>query len=229
MDEAVGVKPNQIVPFRSLNEKLLNVQTELVAQKGSKNSFGKYNYRNVEDILTEVKPLLAKNRITMTMCDSIKEVGGEVYIEARVVLEDADNRDVDSHDGYPINIVSSAFAREPKTQGGMSPSQMTGTASSYARKYALGALFLISGEACPDYASEVQGKLDSLQTLQDKGKGKDKVRDKDKVIPKSVEKFGGRMLNSLSLDELKSLSKICTTDVWQKDIKVRIDFLSNDQ
>jgi hypothetical protein len=227
MDEAVGVKPNQIVPFRSLNEKLLNVQTELVAQKGSKNSFGKYNYRNVEDILTEVKPLLAKNRITMTMCDSIKEVGGEVYIEARVVLEDADNRDVDSHDGYPINIVSSAFAREPKTQGGMSPSQMTGTASSYARKYALGALFLISGEACPDYASEVQGKLDSLQTLQ--GKGKDKVKDKDKVIPKSVEKFGGRMLNSLSLDELKSLSKICTTDVWQKDIKVRIDFLSNDQ
>ena len=123
----------------------------------------------------------------MTMSDNLREINGEVYIEARVVLEDADNKDVESYDGYPRNIVTTAFAREPKTQGGMSPSQMTGTASSYARKYALGALFLISGEACPDFASEVQSKLDSLKTVQDKGKDKDKDKFKDSdIIPKSV-------------------------------------------
>jgi hypothetical protein len=180
------VKTEQIVV--TLNERLLKVQSQLVGEKGSHNNFGKYKYRNVEDILTEIKPLLLENDITMTMSDSIKEVGGEIYIEARVVLECAKNIDVDSHDGYPRNIVSQAYAREPKTQGGMSPSQMTGTASSYARKYALGALFLISGEACPDYATDMDREnkelSDSLDTLQDKDKGKGKDKDKDIIVPK---------------------------------------------
>jgi hypothetical protein len=194
MEDIVNVKSDVIVPFESLNKKLLNVQSKLVATKGSKNNFGKYNYRNVEDILSEVKPLLVQNGLTMTMSDTLSEVCGEVYVEARIVLEDADNRDVSPHDGYPNNIVSTAFAREPRDQKGMSPCQMTGTASSYARKYALGALFLISGEACPDFASEVsdildqhlKGSLDSIDTLQGKDKDKDKVKVKVKeiVIPK---------------------------------------------
>ena len=74
-------------PVVTLNERLLNVQSQLVGEKSSHNNFGKYKYRNVEDILTEVKPLLRENNIIMTMSDSIKEVGGEIYIEARVVLE----------------------------------------------------------------------------------------------------------------------------------------------
>jgi hypothetical protein len=194
MEDIVNVKSDVIVPFESLNKKLLNVQSKLVATKGSKNNFGKYNYRNVEDILSEVKPLLVQNGLTMTMSDTLSEVCGEVYVEARIVLEDADNRDVSPHDGYPNNIVSTAFAREPRDQKGMSPCQMTGTASSYARKYALGALFLISGEACPDFASEVSSILDqhikespdSIDTLQGKGKGKDKdkVKVKEIIIPK---------------------------------------------
>ena len=226
--QAVVKEESNVVPFMTLNQKLLIIQTKLIAQKASKNSFGKYNYRNVEDILSEVKPLLAQNGVTMTMSDNLREINGEVYIEARVVLEDADNKDVESYDGYPRNIVTTAFAREPKTQGGMSPSQMTGTASSYARKYALGALFLISGEACPDFASEVQSKLDSLKTVQDKGKDKDKdkFKDSDDIIPKSVKKFGGYKLNSLSLEQLRELSEVCTTESWQIKIKKRIDWLT---
>lgn len=183
MEKDKKVKDEQ--PIITLNERLLNVQTKLKGEKSSLNNFGKYKYRNVEDILTEVKPMLHENDITMTMSDNIKEVGGEIYIEARVVLECAKNIIIE---GYPKNIVSQAYAREPKTQGGMSPPQMTGTASSYARKYALGALFLISGEACPDYATDMDRSnkelSDSLNTLQgkDKDKGKDKV--KDIIVPK---------------------------------------------
>jgi len=186
MEKDKKVKDEQ--PIVTLNERLLKVQTKLKGEKSSLNNFGKYKYRNVEDILTEVKPMLFENDITMTMSDSIKEVGGEIYIEARVVLECSKNIDTECYDGYPKNIVSQAYAREPKTQGGMSPPQMTGTASSYARKYALGALFLISGEACPDYATDMDRNnkelSDSLNTLQgkDKDKGKDKV--KDIIVPK---------------------------------------------
>jgi len=190
MEKQESVKVNDnIVPFKSLNTKLLDIQSKLKGEKDSTNNYGKYKYRNVEGILSELKPLLVAEKLTMTISDSIKEANGEVYIEARVVLECAENRDVNSYDGYPNNIVATAFAREPKSQAGMSASQMTGTASSYARKYALGALFLLSGEACPDYASDLDQKNkeleDSLKTIQGKDKDKDKDKDiKTIIIPK---------------------------------------------
>lgn len=190
MEESEGVKPNNVIPFNTLSQRVAQVQASLVGEKGSKNTFGKYNYRNAEDILTELKPLLMEHNLFMQMEDHLVEKGGNVYVEARVMVSDASEfAEMDDRDNIPI-LTSVAFAREPMSQSGMSPSQMTGTASSYARKYALGAMFLLSGEACPDFVSavcsEIDSKSDSPPTVQDKGKGKskDKSKDKDIVIPK---------------------------------------------
>lgn len=114
-------------------EALRNIQAELKAPKGQYNKFGKYNYRSCEDILEAVKPLLAKNNAQLTLTDDIVIVGDRVYVKAVATLLD---------NGGNTESVS-AFAREPVAQAGMSDSQLTGTASSYARKYALNGLFLI--------------------------------------------------------------------------------------
>jgi hypothetical protein len=167
MEENISNVNPKVVPFQSVSSKLISVQMELKAEKGSKNSYGKYNYRNVEDILSEVKPLLAKNGLIMTMTDSLTQMGDEVYVESRCIIEDATGSDICSHSGYPNNVVTTSFAREPKSQAGMSSSQMTGTASSYARKYALGAMFLISGEACPDYVSQVESERNANKVVEE--------------------------------------------------------------
>jgi len=195
-------KVNTNVP---LNKRLQNVQNSLVGEKTSKNAFGKYNYRNVEDILSEVKPLLAANQLVLRMTDHLLEMGGEVYVQADVILSDANGELIDEQ-GYPQEINSIAFAREPKSQGGMSPSQMTGSASSYARKYALGAMFLLSGEACPDYASEldnIQESVKSRSTPQDKDKDKDKDKDNKlnnkETLEKAKERLGIQPLDVVNL------------------------------
>lgn len=117
---------------------LKRIQQELKAPKGQYNSFGKYAYRSAEDILEAVKPLLAKYDAELTLSDDITEVGGRIYVKAtaRFIEHDAETN---------INDVTTvtAFAREPADKKGMDESQITGTASSYARKYALNGLFLI--------------------------------------------------------------------------------------
>ena len=113
-------------------DKLSAVQMELKAPKGQYNSFGKYSYRSCEDILEAVKPLLSKNGLTLMLTDEPVAVGNRVYIKATARLM-GDN-DV---------IEVTAYAREPEEKKGMDTSQVTGTASSYARKYALNGLFLI--------------------------------------------------------------------------------------
>lgn len=115
-----------------INEALLAVQSELKAPKGQYNSFGKYSYRSCEDILEAVKPLLAKHGLTLTIQDEPTMVGDWHYIHASACLRKGDEL-----------VIASAYAREPKEKKGMDDSQISGTASSYARKYALNGLFLI--------------------------------------------------------------------------------------
>ena len=112
---------------------LTQIQNELRAPKSRFNSFGRYNYRSCEDILTAVKPLLARYGCQMTITDEIIAVGGRIYVKAIVTVTDADGN----------TETVSAFAREDESKKGMDGSQITGTASSYARKYALNGLFLI--------------------------------------------------------------------------------------
>jgi hypothetical protein len=111
-------------------QKLERIQKQLKAPKNQHNKFGGYNYRSCEDILEAVKPLL--DGCVVTISDTIREVGGRIYVEAEATISDGVNQ---------INVT--AFAREPEDRKGMDASQITGAASSYARKYALNGLFLI--------------------------------------------------------------------------------------
>ena len=115
-------------------EKLLSVQAELKAPKGQYNSFGKYKYRSCEDILEAVKPLCKEHGLVLNLSDSVVIVGDRFYIEATASVTDTETGD--SHH-------VKAYAREPISKKGMDDSQITGTASSYARKYALNGLFCI--------------------------------------------------------------------------------------
>lgn len=115
-----------------IEDKLISIQTELKAPKGQYNNFGKYSYRSAEDILEAVKPLNAKQNLLLTLTDEPILVGDWHYIKATATLTDGDD-----------TLKVTAYARESLNKKGMDDSQITGTASSYARKYALNGMYLI--------------------------------------------------------------------------------------
>lgn len=116
--------------MKALTEKLADIQARLNAPKGQFNSFGNYHYRSCEDILQAVKPLL--DGLALTVNDDIKVFGDRIYVQATATITNGEH-----------SISTTAFAREALTKKGMDESQITGTASSYARKYALNGLLLI--------------------------------------------------------------------------------------
>ena len=125
-----------------IHEKLIAVQKALKAPKNQKNSFGGYNYRSCEDILEAVKPLLVKEDLLLTLSDTMVEVGGRIYVKATATVETGEEE-----------IAVTAFAREEEEKKGMDTSQITGAASSYARKYALNGLFCIDDTKDSDYTN----------------------------------------------------------------------------
>ena len=118
----------------NIRQKLQGIQSSLKAPKGQTNKFGGYKYRSCEDILTSVKPLLAELGCSLVIQDDIVEVGGRVYVKATASLADNDTE---------LAVSATGFAREAETKKGMDDAQITGSASSYARKYALNGLFAI--------------------------------------------------------------------------------------
>lgn len=114
-------------------EKLIKIQSELKAPKSQYNNFGKYAYRNAEDILEAAKPLLAKHNCLLILSDEIIHIDGRHYVKATATFIEPD--------GWQLSV--SAQAREEAEKKGMDGSQVTGASSSYARKYALNGLFLI--------------------------------------------------------------------------------------
>lgn len=126
-------------------KKLVAVQAALKAPKGQFNKFGGYKYRSCEDILEAVKPLLLEQGLQLTITDEPVEVGGRIYIKATATVTDGSE-----------TATVSGYAREAETKKGMDESQITGTASSYARKYALNGLFLIDDTKDADATNEHQ-------------------------------------------------------------------------
>lgn len=114
-------------------KELIMIQQELKAPKTQRNNFGGYNYRSCEDILEAVKPLLAEQSCTLTITDEIVMVGERIYLKATATLTNPEGQ----------SVSTTAFAREPEQKKGMDESQISGMASSYARKYALNGLFCI--------------------------------------------------------------------------------------
>jgi hypothetical protein len=117
----------------TFQERLSKVQQELKAPKNQFNGFGKYSYRSCEDILEAVKPVLSKYGLCLTVTDDIQELGGVLFVNARAIVFD--------HDGTKAEVTAQAGIDVHKK--GMDLSQTFGSASSYARKYALNGLFLI--------------------------------------------------------------------------------------
>ena len=118
----------------NLLEKLSEIQNELKAPKGQYNSFGKYKYRSCEDILEALKPILKENRTSLVISDDLENIGERYYIKATATIYDLDS---------DTTLSNTAYARDEENKKGMDGSQITGTASSYARKYALNGLFNI--------------------------------------------------------------------------------------
>ena len=134
--------------------KLMKIQDELVAPKTQYNSFGKYNYRNCEDILEAVKPLLKKHELTLVIKDELVNVGDRYYIQSIPTLTDIETGEEVSGKGW---------AREEETKKGMDGSQVTGASSSYARKYALNGLFCIDDTKDSDTTNKPIKKLSDAQ------------------------------------------------------------------
>lgn len=114
-------------------KELISIQQELKAPKGQYNSFGKYHYRSCEDILEAVTPLLGKYNCFLNLSDQIEMIGERFYVKATATITNSEGK----------SVVATASAREQENKAGMDVSQITGSASSYARKYALNGLFCI--------------------------------------------------------------------------------------
>lgn len=183
-------------------EKLFAIQQKAVAPKDIDNNFGGFKYRNVEGILRNIKPVLQEMGVYCRLSDEAVELNGAVYIKATAAL-------INAEDGEQIE--ATAYAREMETKKGMDASQCTGSASTYARKYALqGLLGLDDSKAAPVIETDSQNPADhdeeqalSRQTILDQIFALDVTRKElDDFIAK---KRPGKDADTVSLSDLRSI------------------------
>lgn len=168
---------------------LMAVQAELKAPKNQYNIFGKYDYRSAEDIIEAVKPLLKDNGLFLNMSDEIVLIGDRYYVKATVKVVDVVTGE---------SVQTSALAREAAQKKGMDESQVTGTASSYARKYALNGLFAIDDNRDADtdeYARQTSqsaaGARSQRNAYPSKGSTNDELRSKAMhALSKEMQRVG---------------------------------------
>lgn len=184
----------------SFIEKLLFIQTEMRATKDLYNDYGKYSYRSAESILEAFKPFAEKYKVCLMLTDEIELVGDRVYVKATATLSD-----VESKEGVSV----SAYAREPLAKKGMDESQITGTASSYARKYALNGLFILDDNKDAD-TNEHRKQMDNAPDLKEifpepKKKKEAKTAPAGKDDPARVELREFIRLNGLDAGEIMAI------------------------
>lgn len=147
---------------KAIWSKLVQAQAELRVPKSRTNNFGGYQYRSAEDILNALKPILAHLGLFLSVTDEIRELAGRHYLVATVRVVDVDTGDV---------VETQGWARETENKKGMDEAQVTGSASSYARKYALGGMFAIDDTAAdPDAQERVEISPTTKQALFAKAK-----------------------------------------------------------
>jgi len=185
--------------------RLIEVQKELKAPKGNFNKFGNYKYRSAEDILKAVKPLLAENNLLMTISDSVDCIGDRVYIVATATVIDAETGETVTQ--------NTAYARESESKKGMDVSQISGTASSYARKYCLNGIFLIDDtkDADTDEFHEQTHKRPSDSTLKAKIKLAE-IKDENRLL----KEYGVEKLSDLSDEAANKLEDLLDTQIELK-------------
>lgn len=127
----------------TISEQLSRIQSQIKVEKGEYNSFAKYKYRTIDTILAVAKPILEKEKLSIILSDEVVPIGDRYYVKATAKITNGTDE-----------ITSTAYAREPEQKPKFDEAQVTGSASTYARKYALCGLLAIEGEEDPD----VQGK-----------------------------------------------------------------------
>lgn len=190
-----------------MRNKLLQIQTELKVPKTQYNSHSSFYYRNCEDIFDAVKPLLIKYNCCLFVTDEVVSIGNNIYIKATATI--SDNENIDSATNH---VTVSAYAREEATRKNFAEPQLTGSSSSYARKYALNGLFLIDDE-----------------------------KDSDNLPPKKEddkkpEKPKGNFIKAMDAikksETLEALNKICSfieQNAWTDDEAKQLDFANSDK
>lgn len=152
-------------------KELINIQSELKAAKTHWNAFSKYYFRSAEDILESVKPLLKSNNCYLTLSDEIVEIGARYYVKATATLKSGED-----------SVSVTAYAREEEVKKGYDCAQITGAASSYARKYALNGLLCIDDARDPDNEDNTQQKTPS------KAKAPDDIESDLKQAKEAIDK-----------------------------------------
>jgi hypothetical protein len=176
----------------SVYSKLFELQTHLNVPKGQRNNFGKYNYRTTSDILKACKPLLTANKCIITLSDEIKNRDGRYYIIATAKFTDIETGE---------SVLCTGEARESENKKGMDDSQITGSTSSYARKFALSGLLAIDDEVDPDREYKAPKKLIDV-TDEKFTQIKNALINKQATIEQALFKYD---LTEEALNELKAL------------------------
>lgn len=197
---------------KSKYEILADIQAELNVPKDRYNKFGKFNYRSYEDIVEAVKPLCMKHRCTLATEDEIVDIGGWHYIKATAVLTFWDSGE---------NICARAYAREAESKSGSDVSQLTGMASTYARKYALCGLFSIDGQDDADAMDNTPQKPNKRVSGQKKQSPKAEFWD---MLQKSAEKMGLDPMKGA--EAMKSWSDYADSDAF---FTVMVGSMKNDE
>lgn len=175
MSEKLEKELNKMVGGNMFYQKVARVQSELNAPKNLKNNFGGYSYRNVESIYEAVKPLLLRESLALFITDEVVELNERVYVKATATLTD----------GYG-EIKAVGYAREAGMKKGMDEAQLTGSCSSYARKYALGGLFLIDDNKDIDEMDHTKEHAPAVKVAKPKTDAGKKEPAKDEYADKAV-------------------------------------------
>lgn len=199
--------------MKEFYEKLIKIQSELKAPKNQRNGYGNYNYRSCEDIFEAVKPLLRKYNLVLTVNDELVLIGDRYYIKATATLTDGTN-----------NILNTSYAREEETKKGMDGSQITGSSSSYARKYALNGLFLIDDVKDSDYTNTGDSKAkvrDVKEVKEDKGSNRIVLINKITELELELDIPHEKTLEIYKVDTLNKMTDEQLQDCINKMEKVR--------
>lgn len=200
----------------NIYEKLGIIQSKLKAPKGQYNSFGKYKYRSCEDILEAVKPLLSETKTVLSVTDRMEVVGDRIYVRSEAHLNDCEDSG---------EIITVAYAREEESKKGMDSSQVTGAASSYARKYALNGLFCIDDNKDSD--STNTGDKEKVS-----GKKAEPEKETEMISPETImsikniidkypeAKLADQIKTRFKVNDIKSLNN----EKGQKCLKMLIDY-----
>lgn len=208
----------------NIYEKLSEIQNELKAPKGQYNSFGKYKYRSCEDILEAVKPICKKYKATLVLSDEMVVLGGNDYGNKKTIIEGDNETTTFEALRYYIkatatlydteeekSISNTAYAREELEKKGMDGSQITGTASSYARKYALNGLFNIDDTKDADtneYKEQQEPKTINATMESSLREMITNLGISDNEVIEALKKLNCKKLNELTYDKVEEFRKI---------------------